>query len=55
MISGVYLIEEVAVFVGFGGNAGVLLSVILGVKRALNILVRALDEGSQFAMVVIRV
>lgn len=55
MISGIYFVEEVAIFVWFRSNARVLLSVILGVERALDILVRALDEGSQFAMVVIRV
>ena len=54
MISRIYFIEEIAIFVGFGGNARVL-SVILGVERALDLLMRALDEGSQFAMVVIRV
>ena len=54
MISGIYFIEEIAIFIGFGGNARVL-SVILGVERALDLLVRALDEGPQFAMVVIRV
>ena len=55
MISRIYFIEEVAIFVGFWGHARVLLSVILGVERALDLLVRALDEGPQFAMVVIRV